>query len=128
MRSPSQRHMRPPVRHRAPSFRTFTNDVDNSAAGSTSAPLSIPELESGLQILGGAEARQKSFWDENIDRFRQTVLLAIRDTSDALLEQAITPLWRIELESQLEALIQYLELANRCVAERNRGIPRPTIS
>ena len=129
MRSPSRRHMRSPVRHRAPSFRTLANDVDNSAAaGRTPAPLSIPELEIGLRILGGAEAKQKSFWDQNIVRFRQTVLLAIRDTSDALLEQAITPPWRIELESQLEELVQYLELANRCVAERNRGIPRPTIS
>jgi hypothetical protein len=61
-------------------------------------------------------------------RFRQTVLIAIRDTSDALLEQAISPPWRIELENQLEELVQYLELANRYVAERTRAISRPTIS
>ena len=90
--------------------------------------LSIEQLEAGLRILDSRECDLNAFWDENIDRFRQTVLLAIRDTSDALLEQAITPPWRIELESQLEELVQYLELANRCVAERNRGIPRPTIS
>lgn len=128
MRSPSRRHARPPVRHRAPSFRTFSNDVHGSGSASSSVPLSIPELEIGLRILGGAESRQKSFWDENIIRFRQTVLLAIRDTSDALLEQAITPPWRIELEGQLEELVQYLELANRYVAERTRVISRPTIS
>lgn len=92
-------------------------------------PLSISELEIGLRILGRAEAKQKGFWDQNIMRFRQTVLLAIRDTSDALLEQAISPPWRIELEGQLEALVQYLELANRYVAERNRRTnSRPTIS
>ena len=89
-------------------------------------PLSIPELEIGLRILGGAGA--KPFWDENIVRFRQTVLIAIRDTSDALLEQAISPPWRIELESQLEELVQYLELANRYVTERTRAVSRPTIS
>lgn len=128
MRIPSPRHARPPVRHRARRFRTFTNDFDDPAIGKNASALSIPELEIGLRILGGAEAKQKTFWDENIVRFRQTVLLAIRDTSDALLEQAITPPWRIELESQLEELVQYLELANRYVAERTRVVPRPTIS
>jgi hypothetical protein len=128
MRSPSPRHARPPVRHRPPSFRTFTNDVDDPAVGKNASALSIPELEIGLRILGGAEAKQKTFWDENIVRFRQTILLAIRDTSDALLEQTITPPWRIELESQLEELVQYLELANRYVAKRTRMASRPTIS
>lgn len=109
-------------------FRTFTNDIDDPAIGKNGLALSIPELEIGLRILGGAEAKQKSFWDENIVRFRQTVLLAIRDTSDALLEQTITPPWRIELESQLEELVQYLELANRYVARRTRVASRPTIS
>ena len=128
MRSPSPRHARPPVRHRPPSFRTFTKDIDDPAVGKNASALSIPELEIGLRILGGAEAKQKTFWDENIVRFRQTVLLAIRDTSDALLEQTITPPWRIELESQLDELVQYLELANRYVAERTRGLSLPTIS
>ena len=128
MRSPSPRHARPPVRHRAPAFRTFSNELDDPAM-TNGGPLSIPELEIGLRILGRAETKQKSFWDQNIMRFRQTVLLAIRDTSDALLEQAISPPWRIELESQLEALVQYLELANRYVAERTRRTgSRPTIS
>ena len=123
-----RKHARLPVRHGAPTFRTFTNDVDDPAIGKSASALSIPELEIGLRILGGAEAKQKTFWDENIVRFRQTVLLAIRDTSDALLGQAITPPWRIELESQLEELVQYLELANRYVAKRTRVSSRPTIS
>lgn len=128
MRSSSQRHARPPVRHRAPAFRTFSNALDDPTIRTSAEPLSVPELEIGLRILGGAEAKQKSFWDENIVRFRQTVLLAIRDTSDALLEQAISTPWRIELEDQLESLVQYLELANRYVAERTRAISPPTIS
>ena len=128
MRSSSRRHERPPVRHRAPAFRTFSNDLDDPAGRKNAPPLSIPELEIGLSILGGSETKQKIFWDENIVRFRQTVLLAIRDTSEALLEQAISPPWRLELESQLEALVQYLELANRYVAERTLAVSRPTIS
>lgn len=128
MRISHRRHTRFPVRHRAPAFRSFSNDLDDPAIRTNAAPLSIPELEFGLRILGGSEDRQKDFWDENIVRFRQTVLLAIRDTSEALLEQAISPPWRIELESQLEALVQYLELANRYVAERSRGGSQPTIS
>lgn len=128
MRSPSPRHARPPVRRRPPTFRIFTNNIDDPATGKNASALSIPELEIGLRILGGAEAKQKNFWDENIVRFRQTVLLAIRDTSDALLEQTITPPWRIELESQLEELVQYLELANRYVTKRTRIASRPTIS
>jgi len=128
MRSPSRRHERPPVRHRSPAFRTFSNSLDDPAIGRNAAPLSIPELEIGLRVLGGPEAKQKNFWDENIIRFRHTVLLAIRDTSDALLEQTISPPWRIELESQLETLVEYLELANRYVAERTGAISRPTIS
>jgi len=128
MRSPSPRHARSRVRHRPPTFRIFTNDVDDPAIGKNASALSILELEIGLRILGGAEAKQKTFWDENIVRFRQTVLLAIRDTSNALLEQTITPPWRIELESQLEELVQYLELANRYVAKRTRVASQPTIS
>ena len=128
MRSPSRSHERSAVRHRPPAFRTLSSDLDDPAIRGTAPPLSIPELEIGLRILRGSESKQKTFWDENIVRFRQTVLLAIRDTSDALLEQAIGTPWRIELESQLEALVQYLELANRYVAERTRAVPRPTVS
>ena len=128
MRSSFRRHERPPVRHRPPAFRTYSNSLDNPAFRKNAGPLSIPELEIGLRILGRSEPRQQAFWDENIVRFRQTVLLAIRDTSDALLEQAISAPWRIELETQLEALVQYLELANRYVAERARDVSRPTIS
>ena len=128
MRSSFRRHERPPVRHRPPAFRTYPAGLDDPAIRKNAAPLSIPELEIGLRILGRSEPRQQAFWDENIVRFRQTVLLAIRDTSDALLEQAISAPWRIELESQLEALVHYLELANRYVAERTRTISRPRIS
>jgi hypothetical protein len=81
-------------------------------------PLSIEELESGLRIMDDRETDLNAFWDENIAAFRQTVLLAIRETSDALLSPTMPLHWRVELQSQLETLLQYIELADRYVARR----------
>ena len=81
--------------------------------------LSIEQLEEGLRLLGRGDTDQNAFWDENIESFRQTVLLAIRDTSDALLSPGIPLRWCLELESQLEALVQYVELADRYIARRS---------
>ena len=47
-----------------------------------------------------------------------SVLIAIRDTSDALLSPGIAAEWRSELEAQLPELIDHLELVNRYVAAR----------
>ena len=88
----------------------------------SAAPLSIEELETGLRILVDGNVDQNGFWDENITAFRQTVLLAIRETSDALLSPSITLHWREELESQLRHLLRHLELANRHIAAQ-RPIP-----
>src|SRR4051794_35111552 len=63
----------------------------------------IEDLETGLRMLGAADLDNNAFWDANIASFRQTVLFAIRETSDALLSPRITSAWRGELESQLEA-------------------------
>lgn len=76
-------------------------------------PLSIEQLETGLRSLGRGDIDHAEFWDENIEAFRRTVLLAIRETSDALLSSTIPLHWRIELEGQLEALVQYIDLADR---------------
>lgn len=81
--------------------------------------LSIEQLEEGLRLLGRGDTDQNAFWDENIEAFRQTVLFAIRETSDALLSPRIPLRWCLELESQLEALIQYIELADRYIARRS---------
>lgn len=59
------------------------------------------------------------FWDENIEAFRQTVLFAIRETSDALLSTTMPLRWRLKLESELEALVQYIELADRYIERRS---------
>lgn len=85
----------------------------------TVAPLSIEELEAGLRLLGRGDIDHTAFWDANIEAFRQTVLLAIRDTSDALLSPRLTLRWQIQLERQLEALVQYIELADRYLVRRS---------
>jgi len=92
----------------------------SSYAAKSVAPLTIEELETGLRLLDREETDQNAFWDENITAFRETVLLAIRDTEDALLSPSVTLRWRAELEIQLPALVQYLELVDRYIAERSR--------
>ena len=81
--------------------------------------LSIEQLEDGIRFLGQADVDQDAFWDENIESFRQTVLFAMRETSDALRSPRITLRWSLELESQLEALARYIELADRYIARRS---------
>lgn len=81
-------------------------------------PMSIEQLEVGLRALEGGRADLHGFWDENVAPFRQTVLLAIRETSDALLSPTIRPCWRAELEVQLDELFQYLGLADRYIESR----------
>ena len=76
-----------------------------------SATFSIEELETGLRTLGRRDGDLKDFWDQNIDAFRQTILFAIHETSEALLSPNIALQSRVELEGQLEMLAQYLKLA-----------------
>ena len=83
------------------------------------APLTVEELETGLRLLGRDDIDRNAFWDQNIAAFRQTVLLAIRETSDALLSPGITLRWRLEFEAQLQDLAQYIEIADRYIAERS---------
>ena len=75
-------------------------------------PLSLQELEAGLRILMDDTVDQSRFWHHKIVAFRQTLLFAIRETSDALLSPTISPRWRAELEKQLPLLLHYYEFAN----------------
>jgi hypothetical protein len=81
-------------------------------------PLSLEQLEAGLRAMSDGNTDLGAFWDANIASFRQTVLFAIRETSDALLSPTITRPWRVELETQLEELIQYIEMADRYIERR----------
>lgn len=87
----------------------------------TVSPLTIEELESGLRLLGRGDTDQDAFWDENIAAFRETVLLAIRETSDALLSPGMTCRWSAEFQEQLQVLVRYLELADDYIAQRSGG-------
>jgi hypothetical protein len=88
---------------------------DDSASG---CPLSIEQLEAGLRTLNSLDRNLDAFWDENVASFRQTVLLAIRETSDALLSPSISFHWRLQFEEQLDALVKCLKLAERYIARR----------
>ena len=92
--------------------------IECSTQSADDRVLSIEELEEGLRLLGRGDIDQNAFWDQNIAAFRHTVLLAIRDTSDALLSPRIPLRWSLELQTQLEALVQYVELADRYIARR----------
>jgi hypothetical protein len=76
-------------------------------------PLSKVELEAGLLGPYETDFDRIAFWDRNLTVFRQTVLAAIDETSEALLSPHVPAHWRAELESQLLALGSYLELADR---------------
>ena len=82
--------------------------------------------------MGSATTDQDLFWDQNVEAFRRTALHAIRDTADALLSPRIPLHWRAELESQLEDLVSYVELADRYIAKRiserpERGFPSSVV-
>jgi hypothetical protein len=86
-----------------------------------SQPLSIEQLEAGLRVLEDVKTDQDDFWDENLDAFRQTLLLAIRETSDALLTPRISEPWRVELERQLSELVSFLELTDHWLFSSEPG-------
>ena len=90
----------------------------NNPAPLSLQELSIERLDAGLRILDAAGTDLSAFWDENIASFRRTVIFAIRETSDALLSPTISTRWRAQFENELEALIRYLELADRYIERR----------
>ena len=94
-----------------------TRGISLGSIDSSSASFSIEELETGLRTLGRRDGDLKDFWDQNIDAFRQTILFAIHETSEALLSPNIALQSRVELEGQLEMLAQYLKLAVQYAAQ-----------
>jgi len=84
-----------------------------SEMGIVADPLGIEQLEAALRQLGNADVDPDAFLDEHIEAFRETVLLAIRETADAILQAQIPQHWRVELEDQLAMLGRCMELADR---------------
>lgn len=85
------------------------------------APLSLEELEAGLRALGENEVDEYRFWTENGPAFKQTVLFAIRETSDSLLSPKIPLHWRMQLQSELAELVHYLHIADLRMAKPSRA-------
>jgi len=98
---------------------TYATDMPERAPPSTrQGILSIEQLETGLRIMDRAGSNLQSFWDDHVVAFRQTVLLAINETTEAMLSSATPPKWRRQMATELDDLVQYLELANRYIARR----------
>ena len=76
-----------------------------SAALSAAGP-----IYSGGGLEGNYHQRQ-AFWDETIATYRQKVLVAFQETSDALKAQETLPLRRTALNSQVAALRNSTDLA-----------------
>lgn len=113
------------VRAASPYTAMAMSDGNVFGAGMRGARLlSIEQLEAGLRVLDTAEVDLNAFWDEHICAFRRTVLFAIRETSTSLLSPTIPLKWRVQLESQLEELVQYIELADRYIARRSLSYER----
>ena len=119
MPSPSRPAIRPRRWQCASDYETPDKDAASIHVENKVPVFTIEELEIGLRMLGRADLDRNAFWDANIASFRQTVLIAIRETSTALLSPNITSAWRSELEHQLEALVQYIELAQRYSERRS---------
>ena len=77
--------------------------------GGEATALTIDELEAGLRTLGRVDVDSAVFWEDNEQAFRETVRLAIRETSAALLLPGMSTALRAELEVQLEWLKAYLD-------------------
>ncbi len=56
--------------------------------------------------------QRKAFWDETVAQYRQTILVAFRETSDALVAQQTLVDRRTALERQVAALSKSVELAD----------------
>jgi hypothetical protein len=57
-------------------------------------------------------------WDQELAECRKAALLAIRETSDLLLSNRVSPRWRSELEGQVEQLRNYVSVIDLFTAER----------
>ena len=101
------------------------SNVNAPPAPGGDAPFSIERLEVGLRVMKEGETDLNAFWDEHVAGFRKAVLLAIRNTTDALLLPTIPLGWRLELEAQLEELVNYIGLADRYIERRSISLGLP---
>jgi outer membrane protein, multidrug efflux system len=76
---------------------------------SIGATLTGPIFQGGR--LRATYHAQKAFWDETIAQYKQTILVAFQETSDALIAQQTLVGQRAALQSQVDSLRQSVDLA-----------------
>jgi multidrug efflux system outer membrane protein len=83
----------------------------SSGFGVWNAALSLagPILSSGR--LEGVYRQRQAFWDETVAQYKQTVLIAFHETSDALVAQRTLVVREAALKAQVQALRQSVDLA-----------------
>jgi len=101
-----------------PTQLCWAADAPSQAAGGlglrqSDLPLTVEELEAGLQILDRMDTDKQQFWNENEPAFHATIRLAIRETAEALLMRQLPQALRNELEGQLAWLTSRLEPNDR---------------
>ncbi|MFL6733163.1 MAG: hypothetical protein ACJ8EY_00530 [Sphingomicrobium sp.] len=82
----------------------------------------MADLENGVRILGGPERDARMFWANHLPDYRDSLMVAIADTSEALSSTRLSPRLRAEFGRQLPELRAYLDMVNRQLAGR-RGQP-----
>ncbi|WP_380872030.1 efflux transporter outer membrane subunit [Sphingomonas sp. DBB INV C78] len=89
-------------------------DADNGLDGDFNFWRAGAALSGPLFTGGRLEAiykERQAFWDETVASYKQTVLIAFRETSDALVAQQTLVDRRAALETQVAALRQSVDLA-----------------
>jgi multidrug efflux system outer membrane protein len=90
-------------------------DAENGIGGSFGVWNILGNLAGPLFTGGRLESiydQRRAFWDETIAQYRQTILVAFRETSDALVAQQRLAERRAALESEVRARRAAVELAN----------------
>jgi outer membrane protein, multidrug efflux system len=81
----------------------------NFSIWSIAAGLTGPIFQGGR--LKASVQTQEAFWDESIAQYKQTITVAFRETSDALIAQQTLVTQRKALESQVQANREAVDLA-----------------
>lgn len=81
----------------------------NFSIWSLAAGLTGPIFQGG-RLKAGVQA-QEAFWNESIAQYKQTITVAFRETSDALIAQQTLVTQRSALESQVQANREAVDLA-----------------
>ncbi len=76
---------------------------------SIGASLTGPIFQGGR--LNATYHAQQAFWDETIAHYKQTILVALQETSNALIAQQTLVTQRAALQSQVDSLRQSVDLA-----------------